>query len=306
MVKAREPESAPITRKVFIAFGVVAVFLVFALGLILGMTAINPAQRNLEEKLLIVRKKAAECHIERERARAQHRKSPDFDKTPVGKIQRENDILADENNALMEENENLREEKMNLEETLTELRNELEDKTQISVHHREKLHDIQKTGNISDTLKEFLVEQQEFGGVDKDELIPKLIDELRWRKTRFQACQRVSAKAAGRIAEVKVEAQQRLQEEKDKHLKDQLAQQAAELQKTKELLQQMQALGKIQDTPKPVKESEPAKVTSKTETVAQTKGAAAKPDDTKAGANKLSTAELLLQLKELGLLKESK
>jgi len=218
------------TRWIFIAIGIVGIALTFALAFILGITAANPTQRGLEEKLLLVRKKAAECQQERERARSQQKRAPNWDQTPVGKIQKENDRLADENNKLMDENESLREDKTQLDEQLMELQHEYDEKTEISNQEKEEITGLQQSGNISDILKDFLEDQQQWGPIEKDDLIPKLIDELKWRKTRFQACQRAVGTAYNRIDQTKQALAQKEKEDKLKAAQDKLEKQQQQIQ----------------------------------------------------------------------------
>jgi len=218
------------TRWIFIAIGIVGIALTFALAFILGITAANPTQRGLEEKLLLVRKKAAECQQERERARSQQKRAPNWDQTPVGKIQKENDRLADENNKLMDENESLREDKTQLDEQLMELQHEYDEKTEISNQEKEEITGLQQSGNISDILKDFLEDQQQWGPIEKDDLIPKLIDELKWRKTRFQACQRAVVTAYNRIDQTKQALAQKDKEDKLKAQQDKLEKQQQQIQ----------------------------------------------------------------------------
>jgi hypothetical protein len=188
---------------VFISFAIVGALLVAALAFILGQTAANPTQRGLEEKLVLVRQKAATCTQERDRLRAKEKRTPDYRKSPVYKIQKENDELADKNNELAQDNDNLRDEKAMLEETLAELRFDLDSNSIINDKERTQLDDLQKTGNMSQTLKDFLNDQLAWGGVDKDELLPKLMDELKWKKTSFQACQKVIVRTREQLESAK-------------------------------------------------------------------------------------------------------
>eukprot|EP00667_Euglena_gracilis_P031351 EG_transcript_45266 len=108
--------------KLFVVFGLFGLLLVFALAYILGQTSQDKTQRNLEEKLVLVRQKVATCTQQREQLRIKNKKAGSDPKSPSSKLRKENDELAEENNQLMEDNESLREEKTVLEETISELR----------------------------------------------------------------------------------------------------------------------------------------------------------------------------------------
>jgi len=176
------------TGKLFVVFAMIGLGLIFALAYIMGQTSQDKTQRNLEEKLVLVRQKVATCQQERERLRQKNTKVTANTKSTAYKLQKENDELAEENNQLMEDNESLREEKTVLEETISELRYELDMKDVINEDEKKQIEDYRKAGNISKGLSTFLNDQEKWGSVDKDSLISNLISELKVKKTQLEKC----------------------------------------------------------------------------------------------------------------------
>eukprot|EP00992_Anisonema_acinus_P008539 TRINITY_DN4648_c0_g1_i2.p1 TRINITY_DN4648_c0_g1~~TRINITY_DN4648_c0_g1_i2.p1 ORF type:complete len:199 (+),score=52.66 TRINITY_DN4648_c0_g1_i2:67-663(+) len=184
-----KPEQLSSARgKLFLTFGFFGLALVFALAYILGQTSQDRTQRNLEEKLVLVRQKVATCQQEREQLRKKHSKIAASTKSSAYKLQKENDELAEENNQLMEDNESLREEKTVLEETISELRYELDMKDVINDDEKKQLDDYRNSGNVSVGLSTFLADQEKWGSVDKDSLVSKLIAELKAKKEQLVKC----------------------------------------------------------------------------------------------------------------------
>eukprot|EP00996_Jenningsia_fusiforme_P002196 NODE_3032_length_1063_cov_52.533531_g2784_i0.p1 GENE.NODE_3032_length_1063_cov_52.533531_g2784_i0~~NODE_3032_length_1063_cov_52.533531_g2784_i0.p1 ORF type:complete len:204 (-),score=76.80 NODE_3032_length_1063_cov_52.533531_g2784_i0:397-1008(-) len=174
--------------KLFLIFGLFGLALIFALAYILGQTSQDKTQRNLEEKLVLVRQKVATCQQQREQLRSKNTRVAASSKSAAFKLQKENDELAEENNQLMEDNESLREEKNVLEETISELRYELERKETINEDEKQQLDEIRTVGNVSSSFLSFLSQQEQWGSVDKDTLINKLIGELKTKKQQLVKC----------------------------------------------------------------------------------------------------------------------
>jgi|Transcript_74486 hypothetical protein len=185
---AAKGTSSQARNKLFIIFGLLGLGLIFALAYILGQTSQDKTQRNLEEKLVLVRQKVATCQQQRETLRQKNQRVAANTKTAAYKLQKENDDLAEENNQLMEDNESLREEKTVLEETISELRYELDMKDVINDDEKQQLEDYKRSGNVSSGFLNFLQEQEKWGSVDKDSLIAKLISELKAKKQQLQKC----------------------------------------------------------------------------------------------------------------------
>eukprot|EP01010_Urceolus_cornutus_P000894 NODE_1400_length_933_cov_908.753394_g1079_i0.p1 GENE.NODE_1400_length_933_cov_908.753394_g1079_i0~~NODE_1400_length_933_cov_908.753394_g1079_i0.p1 ORF type:complete len:207 (+),score=67.82 NODE_1400_length_933_cov_908.753394_g1079_i0:82-702(+) len=199
-----QPEWTSARSKLFVIFGLFGLGLIFALAYILGQTSKDTTQRNLEEKLVLVRQKVASCQQERDVLRQKNVKVAANTKSAAYKLQKENDDLAEENNQLMEDNESLREEKTILEETISELRYELDMKDVINDDEKAQLQEYKSSGNVSKNFLSFLSEQDKWGTVDKDSLISKLISELKVKKTQLQKCKSLTAAATPAAATAKV------------------------------------------------------------------------------------------------------
>eukprot|EP00992_Anisonema_acinus_P000458 TRINITY_DN10161_c0_g1_i1.p1 TRINITY_DN10161_c0_g1~~TRINITY_DN10161_c0_g1_i1.p1 ORF type:complete len:298 (-),score=70.09 TRINITY_DN10161_c0_g1_i1:102-995(-) len=175
----------PETEQTLKIVGGFLLVVVFTLAYVLGQNAQTRTQRNMQGRLELTRQRSQNCETERRMLSGQM-KGKEHDELRIA--EQDHQALVSENQLLNEDNQQLRQDNYALEEQIDELRDELDDKDFVSDDEVEQLEDAMSFGNNSAELKEFLEDAQILGGINKDTLITKLVNELKRKRTGLTQC----------------------------------------------------------------------------------------------------------------------
>jgi vacuolar-type H+-ATPase subunit I/STV1 len=164
---------------------VVAFFVLFAIGYEVGEANQNKEQDNTVKRLDLTKQRVQTCQKEIKMVTGEIQSVLENE---LQLSEEEHTALKSENELLLQDNNILKEETDMLEEQIDELREELNEKDWVADDEIMELKDVMDLGNNTAALSEIIQLNARQGGVDKEQLISNLIQEIRIKRRAGREC----------------------------------------------------------------------------------------------------------------------